>query len=288
MNSRTDLALESLDFAKEVMPEGVTKSQETKGNLTVTTIDITHEGSANILGKPIGRYITIETEGFQTASPTFEEEVQHVADAIAQVVPEGIKTALIIGLGNSSITPDALGPQVIRYTLATRHIDPEMAKSIGLGGIHPVSAISPGVLGQTGIETAEIVQALVEQTKPDLVIAVDALASKSIDRLGKTVQISNTGISPGSGVLNKRKELSRQTLGVPVISLGVPTVVDLQTIAHDYMGENADVPRRENNFMVTPREIDTLIEHAAKTIAYAINRTLQPTLSIEDIAALTA
>ncbi len=166
----------------------------------------------------------------------------------------------------------------------TRHIGREMAERLNLPDLLRVSALAPGVSGQTGMETAEIVTALCEQTKPDFVIAIDALAAGSVARLGTTIQLSNTGISPGSGVLNKRKELSRATLGVPVLSIGVPTVVDLNTICQGAQEKG----QAEKSMMVTPREIDTLIEHAAKTIAYALNRTFQPGLSLEEIAALTA
>lgn len=288
MNNRTDLAIEWIDFAKEPTLTGVSHIQETQNGMTITTIDIEEESAANELQKPPGRYITIETAGFAQASSSFEEEVKTVSRAISSICPPQRRSAFIAGLGNSSITPDALGPQVIRYILATRHINSELSKQIGLPELTPVSAIAPGVLGQTGIETAEIITALCRQIKPDFVIAVDALASNSLDRLGKTIQISNTGIAPGSGVLNHRKQLSETTLGIPVISIGVPTVVDLPTIVSGYLGEETPIPQRENNMMVTPREIDTLIEHAAKTIAYAVNQMLQPGLSFDEIAALTA
>ena len=190
---------------------------------------------------------------------------------------------LVVGLGNRDITPDALGPNAINYILATRHISPELAHEIGLDGLTPVSAVATGVLGQTGLETAEIVGAICKQTRPTAVIVIDALACKSLDRLGKTIQMSNTGICPGSGVQNARKELNRKTLNTTVVSIGVPMVVDLRTIVSEITGSS---PELQSNMMVTPREIDALIEHSSKTIAYSINKCLQPTLDIETIAAL--
>lgn len=288
MGIRTDLALERIDFSVEKLPIGVKQSRHKKGALSVTIIDVENDVGAQSVGKPMGRYITIETKGFQTVSPCFAEDVVTVSELLSGMFPKRMNSVLIIGLGNSSITPDALGPQVVRYTLATRHISESLAKEIGLSGLRPVCALAPGVLGQTGIETAEIVRAICDQISPDLVIVIDALASKSVDRLGNTIQIANTGISPGSGVMNHRRELSQQTLGVPVLSIGVPTVVDLHSIAEDFSVPGIPYSERVDNMMVTPREIDELIEHAAKTVAYAIGKSLQPSLSIEDIAALTA
>jgi spore protease len=288
MGYRTDLAVDRMDVMKESIPSGVKQTQQTKNTMTVTTIDIETQDAANAFQKPIGRYITIEANGFWKVSGCFEEEVETVSGALDSICPANRGCVLVVGLGNSQITPDALGPQVINYTLVTRHISKELTGQIGLPNLTPVSAIAPGVLGQTGMETAEIIVSLCRQIHPDFVIAVDALASGSLKRLGTTIQISNTGIAPGSGVLNHRKQLNEATLGIPVISMGVPTVVDLSAIISDALDENPSAFQIEQNMMVTPREIDNLIEHAAKTVAYAINRTLQPNLSLEEIAALTA
>ncbi|MBS7174578.1 GPR endopeptidase [Massiliimalia timonensis] len=287
MSIRTDLAIECIDFAKEALPKGVHTTRMEENGITVNTVEIRDEEAAEQLSKPVGRYVTIETSGFEAVSAQFEAEVQVIAQQIRTFLPQKGRSFLIVGLGNSDITPDALGPQAVRYIFTTRHIGREMAERLNMPDLSAVSAIAPGVLGQTGMETAEIVTALCGQIKPDLAIVIDALASGSVARLGSTIQLSNTGISPGSGVLNKRKELSRATLGVPVLSIGVPTVVDLGTIVRELSDRPAASSAGET-MMVTPRGIDNLIEHASKSIAYAINMALQPSLSLEEIAALTA
>lgn len=289
MSIRTDLALERLEMNGEITPSGVRKYEEVKDGMTIVKVHVETEEAANVLNKPKGIYITFNVSDFKVPSEDFEKEVNTVAGEIAELFPKGIQSALIVGLGNSDITPDALGPKAISYTFATRHIDDDLKKAIGLEGICAVSAIAPGVLGQTGIETAEIVASLVKELHPDTVIVIDALAAKSIDRLGTTVQVSNTGICPGSGVQNRRKELSENTLGVPVISIGVPMVVDMTTIAYDLLGEgyeHSKVSDKGRTMMVTPREIDVVVEHAAKLVAFSINKALQPTLSLEDLVAL--
>lgn len=287
-NSRTDLAIERLDFAAETLPEGVFRKDVQKGSTKITRVEIKEGSAAEILGKEIGTYITIEPTQFKSVPEDFESEVKIVSEYIRLLLPEKFHSAMVVGLGNSQITPDALGPKVISNTLATRHIDSGLAQQIGLCDISSVCAIAPGVLGQTGMETAEIVAALCREVQPDVVIVIDALAAKSIFRLGTTIQMSNTGISPGSGVLNRRKELSQNTLGIPVVSLGVPTVVDLKNFAvHDPDFSSKDLQKTEQ-MMVTPREIDVLIDHAAKTIGFSINKALHPGLEVSDIAALVS
>lgn len=288
MTSRTDLAVECLDFAKEIMPKGIEKSVETKNGLNVIRVKVTDEESANIIGKPIGEYITIDTSDFKAPSDNFDTEVRTVAEILSSVIKTDERGVLVVGLGNQDITPDALGPKTVDYIFVSRHIDKDLQDKIGLTGISSVSAIATGVLGQTGIETAEIVASLTKSINPSCVIVIDALASKSIDRLATTIQISNAGICPGSGVQNKRKELSEKTLGVPVISMGVPMVVDMTTVAYDMLGEGVSdkVSEKGKTMMVTPREIDLAIEHAAKMVAFSINVALQPTLSLEDLYAL--
>ena len=290
MNIRTDLALENLEIAGEILPEGVKKESHKKENLTITKVEVTSDSGANILGKPIGTYITIEMDSLKGFSDNFEGETEVVAEQINQLLPkEGL--VLVIGLGNEDITPDAIGPQVVSGLLATRHLVNGFAEEYGLGSLRPVAAVAPGVLGQTGMETAEIVHSLCGQIQPAAVVAVDALASRSVERLGTTVQIADTGISPGSGVQNQRAELSRQSLGIPVIAVGVPTVVDMTTIAYDLLGEgyqSEKVSDRGRTMMVTPREIDKIIKQAAKIVAAGLNRALQPGLSIDEIVGLTA
>lgn len=289
MAIRTDLALERLEINGEITPQGVSKKEETKNGVLAVRVDIQTDEAEKLLQKPKGSYLTLHVSDFKIPTENFFVEVEEVAEKLRSLLPQNTNGALVVGLGNSDITPDALGPKAISYLFATRHIDDDLKNATGLTGISSVSAISPGVLGQTGIETAEIVASLVKELKPSIVIIIDALAAKSIDRLGTTIQISNTGICPGSGVQNKRRELSEKTLGVPVISMGVPMVVDMTTIAHDIFKQELNdnnLSKKGRAMMVTPREIDTVIEHASKMVAYAINRALQPTLSLEDLVSL--
>lgn len=296
MSIRTDLAMESLDFAAQPLPHGVLQKVETKNGLTITRVIISDMNTGNSIGKGIGEYITIETSDFKAAAAAFDSEIETIAEILGSIIKKDERGVLVVGLGNQEITPDALGPKAIGYIFATRHIGSALQKEIGLTGLTPVSAIATGVLGQTGIETAEIVAAITKGVNPSCVIVIDALASKSIERLACTLQISTAGISPGSGVQNARKELTERTLNVPVISIGVPMVVDMSTIAHDmyasYSGDNvtknADncISERGKTMMVTPREIDLAIEHAAKLIGFSINKALQPSLSLSELYSL--
>lgn len=290
MQARTDLAMECLDFARDIVPNGVKTENFEQNGIEITRVRIETEEGARILGKPIGDYLTIDTSDFKTPSGRFADEVEAIATLITSFLPSDREgCTLIVGLGNRDITPDALGPKVIGYSLATRHISKDLAAEIGLENLNSVAAIATAVTGQTGIETAEMVSAIVKSISPTAVIVIDALASKSVERLATTVQISNSGISPGSGVQNSRKELSEHTLGVPVISVGVPMVVDMTTVAYDMLGDGFDsekVSDKGRAMMVTPREIDLAVEHAAKTVAFGINRALQPSLSLDDLTGL--
>ena len=174
----------------------------------------------------------------------------------------------------------------ISHILATRHIGEELARSIGFDNLRSVTAISPGVLGQTGIATGEIIRAVIDKTNPDFVIAIDALASRKVSRLGRTIQIADTGIIPGSGVKNSRNELSKKTLGVPVVSIGVPTVVDANTLVND-IAENEVQYHGASEMVVTPKEIDLLIERASRLISHSINCALQPDISEDELLMLT-
>ncbi len=283
---RTDLAMETVEALGEQLPQGVKQQQEEKNGLRITRLEITQQAQETV-GKPAGNYVTIEVESFESTAQNYADEISVVADEIRSLLPaEG--TILAAGLGNNDITPDALGPKTIDGIFATRHISDELARQTGLSGLRQAAAIAPGVLGQTGMETSEILSSLVKQIRPAALIVVDALASKSVERLGKTIQISNTGISPGSGVQNKRKEVSPASMGVPVIAIGVPTVVDMATIAQELSVDGAAVSEQGKNMMVTPREIDLMIEKSAKTLSLAINQALQPMLALEDISALMA
>lgn len=297
MRNRTDLAIELAQSLLEKsegldkLPEGLRAHSKKVNTVEITTIEIETSDMAKRLGKAVGSYVTIETKPLWESSADLSEEICAAADSLRSLLPAqgGV---LVVGLGNSGITPDALGPLTADKILATRHIGADLAKSIGLGKLRQVSAIAPGVMGQTGVETGELVAALVNYIKPSAVIAVDALAAGDISRLGRTIQLSNTGISPGSGVLNARKELCEQTLGVPVISVGIPTVVDAITLAYDLLDEEQVEKKRSlflpygEDMMITPREVDLLVGHGAKFISLAINKALQPELSLEDITYL--
>ena len=204
-------------------------------------------------------------------------------------------TILIAGIGNETITPDALGPKSADNILATRHITGELKRSLGLSGLRSVAVLAPGVLGQTGIETGELIKSVVESIKPSAVIVIDALASRSLSRLGCTIQISDAGISPGSGVGNHRLSLNKETMGIPVIGIGVPTVVDAQTLALELIPEaklsyqqKGLVSPRGEQMIVTPREIDLLIERASRLVGMSLNCALHKGLSVEDFCLLLA
>ncbi len=291
MNFRTDLALERHELMEKDSTEGISTHTESKDNVKITRIEIQTQSASERLSKPQGNYVTVEVPSFSSDGEIMDSKLHILSSEIRKMLPDK-GTVLVVGLGNISITPDALGPKAASYILATRHISSELAKSVGLSSLRPVAGISPGVLGQTGIETGEIIQGIVDRIKPSCVVTVDALASRNLSRLGSTVQMSDTGISPGSGVGNARKRLDEKTLGVKVISIGVPTVVDGATLAHDLIDreKSADysvLPESEE-MMVTPKEIDLLIERASKLVGLAINCALQESLSPEEIMSLVS
>ena len=232
---RTDLALEARETVKgsgEV--EGVTFQQtwNEKGTVKISTVKILNESGCKKLGKSMGTYVTMEMEeaNFSDVETCLAQELYKMAG--------NIKSCLVVGLGNRDITPDALGPMTVDQILVTRHLEKEFGKKyLQKYGWNNVEAIVPGVMAKTGLEVQEIVQGIVERTKPDVIFSIDALAARSVQRLYKTIQLTDTGISPGAGVGNNRKELSKKTLGVPVIAIGVPTVVDAETIVADYLEE---------------------------------------------------
>ncbi len=284
MQFRTDLVVETgeqLTQTAHPLPEGVERETAEKDNARITRIRITDDAGAQALGKPPGTYITVEVPPLSDNAKTLEAFAETIgAELTTLLPPEG--TVLVVGLGNRSITPDALGPEAARMVLATRHIEGEFARSTGLDDLRPTVVLSPGVLGQTGVESGEVVRGLCDIVHPCAVIAIDALAARSVERLGCTVQLCDTGIAPGAGVGNNRKLLSRENLGVPVIGMGVPTVVDARTIAVELTGdERAEqkVTAGGMPMMVTPREIDLLIDRAARLVAMAVNAALQPDYS---------
>ncbi len=279
MIPRTDLAIESCEINPH--KKDIQKNEYNDGDIKVTEINILTDTAAESVGKRRGRYVTIEMQ--KTMNNSTEENAHTVlCRELSRLIPEN-GGVMVIGLGNDKITADALGPETADRIFATRHISAELAKSIGLDGLRSVSVLSPGVLGQTGIESHEIIKSAAERISPSCVIAVDALAARDLERLGCTVQLSDTGITPGSGVGNSRREISRETLGVPVISVGVPTVVDAATLVYELTGKE-DVSG--NGMVVTQREIDSLTERASKLIGHAINCVLQPSVPPQTLLSL--
>ena len=288
MNYRTDLALEAALPLENHLPEGVALHRKQEQGITVEQVRITSPAGEHAIGKPMGEYSTLSLpplwkgEGERMASA-----VEILAQLLRDVLPEqGL--VLIVGLGNPSITADALGPKTAQGILATRHLtglEPEFFRQL-----RPTAVLAPGVLGQTGMESAEIVQAAVEKFAPSAVIAVDALAAGETGRLGTTIQLSDSGIVPGAGAMNRRQELSRKTLGIPVLALGIPTVCDAVSFAASFFPETelpADV-RRYDPLLITPKEIDQLTDRGSAILSAAINRALQPHLSAEELAFLTS
>ena len=292
---RTDLALEARELWQESAErttrlQGVKATKAKQEGYPVTRVDILDQRGEEALGKPQGSYLTIDLTTFwQRKADFFERAVRAVGGQLKALLPaEG--AALVVGLGNRAMTPDAVGPLAADSVLVTRHLISAMPKHFS--GFRPVSVCRTGVLGTTGVESAEAVRGLVEQVRPALVIAIDALASRRVGRVCATVQLSDTGIIPGSGVGNHRSALNRKTLGVPVVAIGVPTVVDSATLAADLLEESGltDIDEEklrgsQQNLMVTPRDIDQQVRDLGKVIGYGINWALQD-LEIEEINAL--
>ncbi|WP_019242659.1 MULTISPECIES: GPR endopeptidase [Bacillus] len=243
---RTDLALEANEMLIEERTvageknisqiEGVIIKEKTEDDITISLIEVTKNGAEQI-GKKAGNYITIEVQGIRSGDSDTQQRVEAVFARefkyfLNKLQLHDDSSVLVVGLGNWNVTPDALGPFVVENLLVTRHLFQLEPESVA-EGYRPVSAIAPGVMGITGVETSDIITGVIEKTKPDFVIAIDALAARSLERVNATIQISDTGIHPGSGVGNKRKELSKETLGIPVIAIGIPTVVDAVTITSD-------------------------------------------------------
>lgn len=293
MQVRTDLALEAKEIAGEQL-QGVLYDTKEYDNMTVTRMHVKEKQAADRLGKEKGTYITIELPPLTDDFKETDERLEIIAKEIRELLPEkGL--ILVAGLGNVNITPDALGPKVGSQILATRHITGELARSTGLDALRPVAVLAPGVLGQTGIETGELIFSVAEKIKPAAVIAIDALASRRLERLGCTMQISDAGISPGAGVGNHRVQIKKETMGVPVIAIGVPTVVDAVTLAADLLlddkEETRDFVRQAvspygQKMVVTPREIDLLIARGAKLISMAVNCALHPDFELTDLLSL--
>jgi spore protease len=314
-NIRTDLALE----AHEVVSAqgeigGVLSEKEGDEDITVHRVSVaTPEGAAR-MGKPIGNYLTLEVPGLKKKNTALQDKVIQVfyKELRRMFSLNGQKNVLVIGLGNWNVTPDALGPRVVQELFVTRHVLKLRPEILG-EGYRSVCAISPGVLGITGIETGEIIRGIAEHVRPDLIIAVDALAAHRMSRLHTTIQVSDTGIVPGSGVGNRRLAINSQTMGVPVFAIGVPTVVDAVTIAGDSMEKIAEAMKKESpqgnvfagimqkmnwqekrniirevldpftgDLIVTPKEIDVLIEDIALIISASLDAAFHPHIAQEE------
>lgn len=317
---RTDLAIEARDmYTQENKREldGVIVKEEQDEEVKITTVTIESDEAGKELGKSKGNYITIdfpemtyyETEIMDKVSQAINKALSNLID-----VPYN-KLALVVGLGNRRVTPDLLGPKVTEKIMVTRHIKELMPDAID-ESVRPVSCIAPGVLGVTGIETGEIIRSLVEKLKPEIVICIDALGSRKLERVNRTIQISDTGIAPGAGVGNHRMKINEDFIGVKVISIGVPTVVHAATIANDTLDLLLDelikkseagtdfykmlksLDRNEKNnlireildpsigdLMVTPKDVDVIMDSLSKVIANGINMAIQPNLDMEEINA---
>ena len=288
---RTDLAVEAHALWRESAGEttrlkGVAAREEQAEGMTVTRVEILDQEGARALGKPEGTYLTLDISPlWRREEDAFPRAVRAVAALLGPLLPEE-GPVLAAGLGNQAMTPDALGPRSLDHLLVTRHLGEVLPQ------LRPVAGLGAGVLGTTGMEVAEWVRGAAEQVGPAAVIVVDALAARDLERLCATVQIADTGLVPGSGVGNHRMALNRETLGVPVISVGVPTVVDAETIARDLLGEAGAVPKalngRGRRFFVTPESIDQKIRDLSKVLGYGINLALQESLALEDLEALLA
>lgn len=271
---RTDLAMEAGELAGDI--EGVSK--HSSGNCHIMEIET--PAAAKAVGKPMGTYCTLELdEVIRREDGAFEDAVKQLADVIRQELPpQG--PVLVACLGNRDITPDAVGAVAAKNILVTRHLKYRMPEDFK--GFRSVAVITPGVLGTSGVESAKHVGAVCSLVRPSMVIAVDALAARSPDRLCKTVQVADTGITPGSGVGNSREELSSATLGVPVVAVGVPTVVDISTLLKDAEAAKG-LGNTEKSLIVTPRDIDTEVACAGRLVGYAVNLALHEGLTVSDV-----
>jgi spore protease len=292
---RTDLAVE----AKELWKESAEKTTELSGvksfdkednGYKITTVQILDDEGAKALGKPVGTYITMEIDKLVNREDNaFTLGVETLGREVAGMLKlKDSDSVLVVGLGNDAITPDAIGPKTAKNTMVTRHLVEKMPETFGT--MRRVSVLVSGVLGTTGIESADFIRAVVEKLKPDQVIVVDALASRKLARICRTVQLADTGIVPGSGVGNNRAAISKESLNVPVTAIGVPTVVDAATLTAD-LAEQAgiknvypeDLNQYGGSMIVTPKEIDNNVNDISKLVGYGLNLALHKNLGIEDI-----
>lgn len=300
---RSDLAVEICDAIckHNPAPDGIECKRTRKNGLTVEEVTISGDAGEKASGKPRGKYLTVGTGRlWLDDSEAFKEKVFTFRDVLREFIlgeKNSLKSVLVAGLGNGRITADAIGPETVEKLIVTRHIKNERPQLFDDLGLFDLCAATPGVLGQTGIESAVVVRGISEKIRPDMILAIDALASRDLSRLVTTIQLCNTGIRPGSGVGNARPALLPEEMEIPVISIGVPTVVDAATLAADAIGmftdrETGSDRIREEwsknglNFFVTPKETDQIISVMAAFIAYGINLALNTTLSYEDMLSL--
>ena len=296
---RTDLALEARECITEADSElrgvKVEEYDREEDDIHVTKVIIESKNAAKVMGKPMGIYVTMEAPAMVEPDEDYHREISDcIAAELLKMLPNADKeqSVLVVGLGNREVTADALGPQVVDNLFITRHVVREYGKAAyNCQKINLISSIEPGVMAKTGMETAEIIKGVVQETSPDVLIVVDALAARSTRRLNRTVQITNTGIHPGSGVGNHRNALTKESLGVPVIAVGVPTVVDAATIVGDalekllegdeefdsvkYMGQHRTAFAELNNMYMTGKDIDAVIKRVSFTVSEGINMALE-------------
>lgn len=306
-NLNVDLAVEARDLVRGTADreiQGVEEKVEKLEQIKITTIDIKEPQAAQTMGRPVGTYVTIEAPPLKINDPYVKEEIiEAMAKSIPSLLPETLKpqdVVLLVGLGNWRATPDALGPKFIEYSPITRHYH-QYAPEALVEGMRPTCGIAPGVLGITGLETFDVIKGVVDNTKPAVLIVVDSLAAQNVERIGTTIQMSNTGIQPGSGIGNSRQALTQQELGIPVIAIGCPTIVNAAIITNQairqYCVNNgvSFVESRANDTIqdilsffggsltVTPKEIDDIIENTSRILAMGVATSLFPGISQEQL-----
>ncbi|MBE6701380.1 MAG: GPR endopeptidase [Ruminococcaceae bacterium] len=299
---RTDMAVEAHEIAsknKNSPVDGVIFEEEDYSGYKMTRVEIINETGEKETGKPIGKYLTLQT------GKLWEEGIESLnssAHAVASLLLElcapfkkSDKPILVIGLGNITITADAIGPKSVSHIIVTRHLKEEMPDIFSGLGLFDIAALSPGVLGQTGIEASDIVKSVAEKLKPAFIIAIDALAARDISRLGCAIQLTDTGIAPGSGIGNKRSAIDHKNIGVPVISIGIPTVVDAMTLTANIVEKLGasldDISKRSSledgvNFYVSPKDADRISDYMSKVVGYAINMAFHDKLEFEEMISI--
>lgn len=290
MAFRTDLAVEAIQNAEKTADlRQVRQTERSLEGFSVSEVEILGDDAAREIGKPRGRYLTLELDALaRREEDAFPRACRALSTLLRELLPENapVGPVLVAGLGNRMITPDAIGPQAVDHVIATRHLVEQVPDVFA--SWRPVSALAPGVLGQTGVETGEVICGVLDRVKPAAVLAVDALAAGRLSRLLRTIQLADTGITPGAGVGNARAALNRDTLGVPVIAIGVPTVVDGATLAHEIAAQLGSpcceaLDDLSLPVMVTTRDIDREVADIARVIGYAVNMALHPHLTVSDI-----